>query len=85
MHATSRLKAAGIPFAHTHDGGSRHIVIRHAGRTIDFWPESGQWYDRANKKPRVGVRGLIKEFEKCSSRIKGKAAKPEALPSIKAT
>ena len=85
MQATSRLKAAGIPFARTHEGGSRHLVIRHAGRTIDFWPETGQWYDRISKKPRVGVRELIKEFEKCSSRIKGKAAKPEALPSIKAT
>lgn len=74
MQATARLKAAGIPFARTHDGGSRHIVIRYAGRTIDFWPETGQWYDRANKKPRVGVRGLIKEFEKCSSRIKGGVA-----------
>ena len=66
MQATARLARAGIAFERTREGG-RHLVIRHAGRTFDFWPTTGQWYDRKQRRPRLGIRNLIKELKKCSS------------------
>lgn len=60
MHARARLKRAGIPFEQTERGA--HLVIRHAGRTVDFWPCIGVWIDRAHKRRRLGVRGLIQHL-----------------------
>lgn len=24
-----------------------HLIVKHAGKTIDFWPSTGKWIDRA--------------------------------------
>lgn len=62
MRASDRLKQAGIAFERKQRGA--HLIIRHAGRTLDFWPLLGQWIDRARQRRRLGVRALIKELKK---------------------
>lgn len=40
-----------------------HLVIEHAGKKIDFWPSTGKWNVRGQKKYNCGVRKLIKKLE----------------------
>lgn len=43
---------------------STHCVVEHNGKTIDFYPSTGLWIDRANKKTRRGVRKLLHYLNK---------------------
>ncbi len=49
---------AGIPFERVNDGA--YLVIRRAGRTIDFWPGTGVWQDRRDATEKSGVKSLVK-------------------------
>lgn len=56
------LDAAGIAYT-VHNGGA-HLIVRHVGITVDFWPGTGMWTPRkGSPKPRQkeprGVRPLI--------------------------
>lgn len=35
-----------------------HLIVRYNGRTIDFWPSSGKWIDRA--APGAHHRGVFR-------------------------
>ena len=36
-----------------------HLIVRHCGKVVDFWPGTGKWIDRTGPKGR-GIRGLLK-------------------------
>lgn len=38
------LKAAGIEFEEKNGGA--HLVVKHNGHTVDFWPGTGKWITR---------------------------------------
>lgn len=60
MRASERLTRAGIAFERTLKGS--RLIVRHAGRTVDFWPRLGVWIDRAAQRRRLGVRALIRDL-----------------------
>jgi len=54
------LKAEGISFEEKNDGA--HLIVKHNGHTVDFWPGTGKWITRGGRfmiKGR-GVKKLIK-------------------------
>lgn len=51
------LTQRNINFESLNDGA--HLVVRHAGITIDFWPGTGLWITRSPKWRQRGVRQLI--------------------------
>lgn len=55
------LKAEGISFEEKNNGV--HLVVKHNGHTVDFWPGTGKWIKRGtnNVKGR-GVRKLIEHL-----------------------
>lgn len=42
--STDALESYGVAFT-KHNGGV-HLIVRHEGRTIDFWPSTGKWRER---------------------------------------
>jgi hypothetical protein len=57
------LKAAGIEFEEKNGGA--HLVVRHNGHTVDFWPGTGKWITRGGRftvKSR-GVKKLIEHVQ----------------------
>lgn len=52
------LIAAGVNF--TSNNAGAHLIVQSDSKTIDFWPGTGLWIVRGNKKRHRGVRGLIK-------------------------
>lgn len=36
-----------------------HYIITHGGKTLDYYPSTGLWWDRANKRQRRGIRQLL--------------------------
>lgn len=56
------LKAEGIGFEEKNNGV--HLVVKHNGHTVDFWPGTGKWLTRGGRftvKGR-GVRKLIEHL-----------------------
>lgn len=58
------LRARGIEFDERNNGA--HFVVRHNGKTIQFWPGTGLWHDTT--KPGQfyegrGVRKLLARLE----------------------
>lgn len=52
------LTKEGFTFSVLNDGA--HIVISHEGETVDFWPGTGLWIPRVNRKMKHrGVRNLV--------------------------
>ena len=39
-----------------------HLIVKHNGYVIDFWPGTGKWIDRATSKHRRGVYGLMRHI-----------------------
>lgn len=57
--STARLVAAGIRFT-SHNGGS-HLIITHDGKTVNFWPGTGNWSCKSGIKGR-GIFKLIRHL-----------------------
>lgn len=55
-HSTEILKRAGVTFT-AHNAGA-HLIIKHAGMRVDFWPGTGVWSTRAGRTDR-GVLRLL--------------------------
>jgi hypothetical protein len=51
------LQSEGIGFEIKNDGA--HLIIKHGGRVVDFWPGTGKWIDRAKPRHRRGVFDLL--------------------------
>lgn len=39
-----------------------HVIVKHSGKTCDFWPSTGRWIIRGGKNGR-GVFQMIKELK----------------------
>lgn len=53
------LQAAGVAFETKNDG--YHYIVKHAGRTFDYWPSTRKWRERAPSKVRGhGHESLLK-------------------------
>ena len=55
--SASMLKAAGVSFTAKNNGA--HLIVEVDDRTIDFWPGTGLWIDRATQERKRGVRPLL--------------------------
>jgi hypothetical protein len=55
------LKQRGISCEIKNDGA--HLVVKHAGKTCDFWPGTGKWIIRGGSSGR-GVFPLVALLEK---------------------
>lgn len=51
------LMEEGIAYDNKNMGA--HLIVKHNGITVDFWPGTGKWKDRIGKQGR-GVINLIK-------------------------
>ncbi len=56
------LTGAGIAFE-TKNAGA-HLIVRHAGRVVDFWPGTGKWIERGTGLDKRGVRPLISHLKR---------------------
>jgi hypothetical protein len=52
------MRAAGLDFT-SHNGGSHVVVAKGPHGPIDFWPGTGLWIVRSNKRRERGVLKLI--------------------------
>lgn len=60
--STGMLTGLGLQFEIKNDGA--HLVVRHNGLTVDFWPGTGKYIPRTPKaKHGRGVFNLIKLLE----------------------
>lgn len=53
------LKRCGVSCMSRNMGA--HLIVTHAERTVDFWPGTGKWIDRAGPKGR-GVFRLLRHL-----------------------
>ena len=60
--STQHLVDKGIAFQSKNKGA--HLIVESPIGLIDFWPGTGKWIVRSNKKTKRGVRELIKYIEK---------------------
>jgi len=44
--------------------GGVHLIVKHNGITVDFWPSTGKWCDRKTGVYSRGVNRLIKFLDK---------------------
>lgn len=51
------LREAGVAFEEKNDGA--HLVVQALGKVVDFWPGTGLWIARGQRRRSYGVRGLI--------------------------
>jgi hypothetical protein len=54
------LRERGIVFEARNNGA--HLMVTHAGKTVDFWPGTGKWIDRVAppNRPAPKGRGVFK-------------------------
>lgn len=57
MGSAELLRRAGIEFD-SHNMGA-HLVVKHAGKVVDFWPGTGKWCVRGGLVQNRGVNGLM--------------------------
>ena len=53
---------------HTSRNSGAHLIVMHAGLTVDFWPGTGLWIVRGSKRQGRGIRDLINHLryaERC--------------------
>lgn len=54
------LTENSVSYEEKADGSGNHLVVRHAGKAIDYWPGTGKWIDRGQKGVhRRGIRELL--------------------------
>jgi hypothetical protein len=58
--STQILERAGVHFTTKNDGV--HLIVEEGGKTVDYWPSTGLFIDRADKKRRRGVFRLLKHL-----------------------
>ncbi len=54
--STNRLQELGIIFESKNDGV--HLVVRHNGKVVDFWPSTGRFICRSGKMDDYDTRGV---------------------------
>lgn len=37
-----------------------HLIVKHGGKVVDYWPSTGLWIDRKSKHERRGVFPLLR-------------------------
>lgn len=53
------LRQHGVTFDSRNNGA--HLIVKHAGKTVDFWPGTGKWIDRFAPSGRApNGRGVFK-------------------------
>lgn len=57
-NSATMLRDCGIAFDDKNDGA--HLIVSSSVGLIDFWPGTGLWICRSNKKKARGVRQLLK-------------------------
>lgn len=68
--STGMLTGLGLQFEIKNDGA--HLIVRHNGLTVDFWPGTGKYIPRTPKaKHGRGVFSLIKLLEAHDESSKG--------------
>ena len=60
-YSTGLLRKIGINFD-SHNGGV-HLVVKHGGLIVDFWPSTGKFNDRRHREYRRGIKNLIKHLK----------------------
>lgn len=62
QQSTALLQSRGIAFETKNRGA--HLIVRHAGRVVDFWPSGGRFIEREGAKAQGrGVFNLLKALE----------------------
>lgn len=59
--APALLGAAGVAYT-THNNGEHIVVTVPNAGVIDFWPSTGRWIRRWNKRREFGIDRLIAEW-----------------------
>lgn len=59
--AGAALKEAGINWSSNNHGV--HMIISHNNITVDFWPTTGLWLLRGQRKRNYGVRSLVRQLK----------------------
>lgn len=60
MSSAEILKSKGIAFESKSFGV--HLIVRHAGKTVDFWPGTGKWIIRGGPSRGCGVKNLLRQL-----------------------
>lgn len=55
-YSAKLLRDNNISFTEHNDGA--HLIVVNGSRTVDFWPGTGKWRDRAGREAR-GVNQLV--------------------------
>jgi hypothetical protein len=56
--SSQMLVALGVEFETRNDGA--HLIVKHNGVTVDFWPGTGKYITRRTSKHGRGVFNLLK-------------------------
>lgn len=56
-----QLTSRGFKFESKNDGA--HLVVKHGGRTVDYWPGPGKWIVRGSRRRGHGVFDLMRLLE----------------------
>lgn len=69
-NSTDLLKQHSINFEEKNNGV--HLIIHHNDKTLDFYPSTGLWRDRENKRQKRGIFPLLRYLG-----VKVESAKPQ--------
>lgn len=58
--STETLRRHGVQFDSRNAGA--HLIVKHAGKVVDFWPGTGKWIVRGQHKARRGLFPLLREL-----------------------
>ncbi|MBD3260257.1 MAG: hypothetical protein GF334_01045 [Candidatus Altiarchaeales archaeon] len=70
--STEILTKSGVNFTARNNG--THLIVEEGGKIVDYWPSTGLFIDRADKKRRRGVFRLLKHVGKKMGGINGRAS-----------
>ena len=55
------LEKEGIAFESKSKGA--HLIVKHNGKVIDYWPGTGKFIDRATGNGKRGIRALLRHLK----------------------
>ncbi len=58
--AVTTLTALGVSFDTKNNGA--HLIVRHGGKVVDFWPGTERWRVRGQTRYAFGIDKLLKEL-----------------------